>query len=171
MNLRTIEEAIKNRKQFVPTEKKISEEELKKAQANFEKRQQPEYQKIDFFLSARSHPNKPEHSLQEEQAFIIASLQDHRREDMLFWLQDKFSSSYHISKIPEISPKAYYCKITPIEDKWKVLYHEESAAHSWQISENGIWDESGDVSDVGLQIYENGYILMAHGMDVRGFRL
>jgi hypothetical protein len=169
MNLRSIEQAIKNRRS-AQIEENPTEEELKKAQESFERRERPEYQKIDFFLSARSS-TKPEHSLQERQRYIISAMQDNRREDMLFWLQDKFNSAYHISKIPDIPPKAYYCKITPIEEKWKVVYHEECAAHSWQISENGIWDESGDVSDVALQIYENGYIIMAHGMDVRGFIL
>lgn len=158
-------------------EEELSKEELREAQIDFERRQRPEFQKIDFFLSARSGP-RPEHSLREIQDFIISALKDERRrEDMLFWLWDKFSSSYDISKIPDLwdgsrpSDRSYDA-FTPARERWKLLYWEACGAHQWQITSEYIWDPAGDPSDVDIQIYENGYVVLARThTDVRGFRL
>lgn len=170
MNLRAIEQAIKNRKQ-ISTEEKTSDMERREAQVAFEKSECPEYQRIDFFLST-------ENTEIEKQELIIKSLKDPTtRDSMLDWLQNKFPSSYNINKRPELWDNCRpddnsWNPFTPAREQWKLSYYEAVGAHQWQIKDDNTWDDAGDPSDIALQIYENGWIVMARtATDVRGFKV
>jgi len=130
-----------------------------------------EYDKIDFFLSTENKES-------EKLNLIVQSLKDpKRRKSMLNWLQDKFASSYDIAKIQDIWDNCRpddrsWVPFTPARDHWKLLHWEAVGAHQWQIKADSTWDEAGDPSDVALQVYENGWIVMARtATDVRGFRV
>lgn len=54
---------------------------------------------------------------------------------------------------------------TPITKQWEIVYANMPGAHSWQLirlpNGNYVWDTTGDISDVTLQVYKNGWIIKA----------
>lgn len=99
------------------------------------------------------------------------------REIAIVFLQEKFNRSKQINEIPELWDNCRpddnsWNPFTPAREQWKLSYYEAVGAHQWQITENNTWDDVGDPSDVALQIYENGWIIMAKtATDVRAFKI